>query len=76
MGIILFSCDTENATYRPTNIKVKGTPLNILEMDGCEYMSKSIGGQTGLLAHRGNCKFCREWQIKTMDSIIKANYDR
>lgn len=73
VACFMFSCETENAKITSTEIKVDGRIFTILEMDGCEYIGLSIGNQNGLLTHRGKCKFCKERQIKVIDSLIKAN---
>lgn len=37
------------------------TEYRIVEVDGCEYITKYNGYQRGyMFAHKGNCKFCEE----------------
>lgn len=73
MVIFMVSCETENARVSSTDIKVEGRSFTILEMDGCQYIASYLGGNSGVLAHRGMCKFCEEKEIKQIDSIVKAN---
>lgn len=34
----------------------EGFKFQIITIDSCEYIARSIGGNTGLLTHKGNCK--------------------
>ena len=54
---LLFSCfGCETTVYtEPTNIKVNGESFSIYYIDSCEYLSKSVGGNSGLLTHKGDC---------------------
>ena len=44
--------------------------VNTKDVDSCEYfkMQTSIGHK--ILSHKGDCKYCREWQVKMIDSIL------
>jgi protein involved in sex pheromone biosynthesis len=42
-----------------------------IELDGCEYLSYHIGGSTGFLTHKGNCKYCQLHQEETLRKIIR-----
>lgn len=33
-------------------------PIFIIEIDHCEYIGYNLGGSSGYLTHKGNCKFC------------------
>ena len=34
--------------------------MNTYIVDSCEYVGRGIGSQAGILAHKGNCRFCAE----------------
>ena len=43
------------------------------EYDSCEYLIR-CGGYKGFLAHKGNCKFCKERRQKEIEElVIKLN---
>lgn len=55
--IILFtSCRQPNVDKAPTEFVVKpeNVPLDIVEIDGCEYLFGDWGNAT-VLTHKGNC---------------------
>ena len=41
-----------------------------LTYDSCEYVFK-ISGYKGFLAHKGNCRFCKERRQKELEELIK-----
>lgn len=45
--------------------------FNIVVIDSCEYVGKSIGGYTGILAHKGNCKFCAERRKQELKELVE-----
>lgn len=45
--------------------------FNIVVIDSCEYVSKSIGGYNGILAHKGNCRFCAERKKQELEALVK-----
>lgn len=55
----------------PTNYKTTKKPepnkfgFSVIEFDSCEYIMASLGYR-GFLAHKGNCKFCKERRLKEM----------
>ena len=40
-----------------------------LNFDSCEYVFK-VSGYKGLLAHKGNCKFCKERRQKEIEELL------
>lgn len=54
LSFLFFRCET-NVHTEPTNIKVNGASFNIYYIDSCEYLSKSVGANSGLLTHKGDC---------------------
>lgn len=45
--------------------------FKIVVIDSCEYVGKSIGGYTGILAHKGNCRFCVERRKQELEALVK-----
>ena len=44
---------------------------SIIIIDSCEYIERGLGGTTGVLSHKGNCKFCQHRLEKTISKIIR-----
>lgn len=67
--IIIVGCGTE------PNYKVTKTPeynqigFSIIEYDSCEYV-KGGTGNGSYLAHKGNCKYCKERRRKEFYETI------
>ena len=40
-----------------------------LTYDSCEYVFKTVGYK-GFLAHKGNCRFCKERREKELEELI------
>ena len=57
----LSSCAKPNLNEEPTDyiIDELGNTFKIIEIDGCEYIYFKGGDKLGI-AHKGNCKFCKE----------------
>lgn len=55
--LILTSCEQMNK-QAITEKKYIGDRLMIVVIDSCEYLYRD--GSDGVLAHKGNCKFCKE----------------
>ena len=56
VAIIMVGCETDSAksTYRVNQ-------FDVIEVDSCEYLKNwSAGGYYSYLAHKGNCRFCKE----------------
>lgn len=54
----LLSC-TNNTKENPIKSqKDIGNFLEVLEIDSCEYISRCLGCNNGILTHKGNCKYC------------------
>lgn len=43
-----------------TKFEILGEPVHVYEIDGCEYIGWAIGGHSGVLTHKGNCRYCAE----------------
>lgn len=56
-----------DGTYKPSSYKT-------YTIDSCEYVGLAIGSQSDYLAHKGNCRFCKERRQKELkELIIKLN---
>ena len=51
---------TENVNIRKTKTVIEGQHIEVYMIDGCEYIGKISGGNTDILTHKGNCKFCEQ----------------
>ena len=45
--------------------------FNVVVIDSCEYVGKSIGGYTGILAHKGNCQYCAERRKQELKELVE-----
>lgn len=68
----------QNLTLRKTTISIGecncGTVnLYYYDIDSCEYLGKVTESNSDLLAHAGQCKYCRKRQAQLIDSLIKKN---
>lgn len=66
-------------TVRPEYPKVFDVPHierdNIIILDSCEYIASWPHWNGGLLTHKGNCKFCRQWMEQTIQRLIDENFE-
>jgi len=51
-------------------------PIESLEMrtyivDSCEYVGKHIGSRWGILAHKGNCRYCAERRKQELEALAE-----
>jgi tetrahydromethanopterin S-methyltransferase subunit A len=59
--IVISGCyKTENVNIRKTKTVIEGQHIEVYMIDGCEYIGKISGGNTDILTHKGNCKFCEQ----------------
>ena len=53
----LFSC---TPTYKTRTVEsIDGTAFDVIEVDSCEYLI-AYAGYKGFMAHKGNCKYCKQ----------------
>lgn len=55
-ALMMVGCDDEkqqDGTYKPSSYRT-------YIIDSCEYVGCAIGSQYDYLAHKGNCRFCKE----------------
>lgn len=60
LSLLLFGCETRDATVETTMTKISGTDIYLYVIDNCEYIGKITGFKSDFLAHKGNCKYCTE----------------
>ena len=46
-----------------------GTGIYIV--DSCEYVGWAIGSRAGILAHKGNCRFCTERRKQELEELVE-----
>ena len=58
--ILLSACSRQNIKREKTQYVIRNgeSSLEILIIDGCEYLYGPLGSTT-FLTHKGNCKFCK-----------------
>lgn len=66
--ISLFSCESKNVIVNSSNADnipmINGKMINTYIIDSCEYIGSIYGGDSDILVHKGNCKFCIERKKK------------
>ena len=48
--------------------------LNTIVVDSCEYLYKEVptsGGPYAAMAHKGNCRFCKERRQKELKELVE-----
>lgn len=70
--LLMVGCQQHEQDYKV----IKESPdccngFAIIEYDSCEYIQKSSVGGFGYLAHKGNCRFCKERRQKELNYIIE-----
>ena len=57
---------------------VEERDFGVCVFDSCEYLIRS-SGYKGYLAHKGNCRFCKERRQKELEGLVEQlkinNYD-
>jgi len=38
-----------------------GRKYSVITIDGCEYITYHIGSNNGMMTHKGNCKYCCQY---------------
>ena len=64
----LFGCEENKVTQVDLS---ESHAYNIKVIDSCEYISVSASKFYNGLAHKGNCRFCKERHIQEMKELIK-----
>lgn len=45
--------------------------VSVSVIDSCEYLTRAIGLDLGLLSHKGNCRFCQKRLEETIRRIVR-----
>jgi hypothetical protein len=61
--VLLCSCEKTTTVYSNKS----NLPWDVVEIDSCEYIKDGYR-----LAHKGNCKYCRERNRKMIKDILTA----
>lgn len=71
-SLMMVGCSDESVTDN----------LNAIVVDSCEYLYKEVptsGGPYAAMAHKGNCRFCKERRQKELKELVeqlkKNNYE-
>lgn len=71
-SLMMVGCSDESVT----------DDLNAIVVDSCEYLYKEVptsGGPYAAMAHKGNCRFCKERRQKELKELVeqlkKNNYE-
>ena len=67
--IMITSCYNQNNVAK----SVEEGDFGVCIYDSCEYLIR-VAGYKGYLAHKGNCRFCKERRQKELEELlIKLN---
>ena len=64
VAVIFCGCDDMNRAEERTKVfktavEVNGYQISIIEFDSCQYLISGVGNSQ-MMTHKGNCKFCEE----------------
>jgi hypothetical protein len=63
--LMMVGCDVKqpDGTYKPSSYRT-------YIIDSCEYVGCAMGSQSDYLAHKGNCRFCKERRQKELEELV------
>lgn len=64
-ALVMAGCDVKqpDGTYRPYSYRT-------YIIDSCEYVGYAMSSQYDYLAHKGNCRFCKERRKKELEELV------
>ena len=65
-AIMMTGCDKKNPDGTYTSLYEK----RIYVIDSCEYIGVLDCGNANYLAHKGNCRFCKERRQKELEELV------
>jgi len=65
-ALMMVGCSNQNNIAK----SVEEGDFSTTEYDSCEYLLR-IGSSHGYLAHKGNCRFCKERRQKELNELVK-----
>lgn len=65
IALVMVGCEVKQSdgTYKPYFYRT-------YIIDSCEYVGYAIGSNCDYLAHKGNCRFCKERRQKELEELI------
>ena len=66
IALTMAGCSNQNNIAK----SVKEEDFSTIEYDSCEYLLR-IGASHGYLAHKGNCRFCKERRQKELKELVE-----
>lgn len=65
ISLVIVGCDIEqqDGTYKPYAYRT-------YIIDSCEYVGYATGSTSDYLAHKGNCRFCKERRQKELEELV------
>lgn len=65
-ALVMASCYNQNDVAK----SVEEGDFGVTVYDSCEYLIR-ISSYRGYLAHKGNCRFCKERRQKELEELVK-----
>jgi hypothetical protein len=64
-ALVMAGCDKKqpDGTYKPRSYRT-------YIIDSCEYVGLAMSSQYDFLAHKGNCRFCKERRQKELEELV------
>ena len=64
-ALMMVGCDIKQSdgTYKPYSYRT-------YIIDSCEYVGYAMSTQYDYLAHKGNCRFCKERRQKELEELV------
>jgi hypothetical protein len=64
-ALVMVGCDVKqpDGTYKPSSYRT-------YIIDSCEYIGYAAGTRSDYLAHKGNCRFCKERRQKELEELV------
>jgi len=63
---LMMGCSNQNDIAK----SVEERDFSIMEYDSCEYLLR-VGVSQGYLAHKGNCRFCKERRKQELKEFVE-----
>lgn len=65
LSVLMVGCSNQNDIAE----SVEEGDFSTIEYDSCEYLLR-ISVYHGYLAHKGNCRFCKERRQKELEELV------